>query len=125
MKIVDTNFLVRLFTGRPVVQRQHVKEVLLSAKNRSITLPTYVISELVYVLSFHRDLNYPRLIIARGIKEILDHPAWDYDRDLQQAALEIYETSTLDYVDCLVLAEYQLGRAAAVLSFDKKLLKLL
>lgn len=123
VKVVDTNYLVRLFTGQPAAQRSEVLSTMKQAQNGSILLPDYVLSELIYVLEFHDSLRFTRRDIVSGIHKVLDHPAWRYDKPLHQAALAIYATEKLDYVDCLVAAEQQLARAQAILSFDKQLLK--
>ncbi len=125
MTIVDTNYLVRLFTKTPPNMAKQVVAELESAQPDSIYLPDYVLSELMYVLAFHHQLSYARDQIFEGIRLILTHPSWRYDRLLHDKALDIYDSTKLDYVDCLVIAEYKLNRATKVMSFDKQLLKTL
>lgn len=125
MTIVDTNYLVRLFTRIPAAQaKQAVRELEASEPDR-IYLPDYVISELVYVLQFHTQLAYSRSQIAKGVRLILEHPAWRCDRQLHTEALSFFESVKLDYVDCLVATEYKLQRVNQVMSFDRRLQKCL
>ncbi len=88
-----------------------------------ILLPDFVISELIYVLEFHKELSYKRSDIIEGIRLILSHPAWKVDNELHSFSLTIYETSKLDYVDCLIIALYKLNRVDNVFTFDKEVLK--
>jgi predicted nucleic-acid-binding protein len=123
MKIVDTNYLVRLFTGAPTHLAQQAVADLHDSSPGNVRLPDYVISELLYVLQFHEQFDYTIHEIAEGVRTILSHAAWQCDRELHEAALRIYTSAKLDYVDCLIVAEAKLGRARTVLSFDKRLLK--
>lgn len=123
MNIVDTNYLVRLFTRSPEHLARQAVVNLQAAQPESIFLRDYVTSELVYVLEFHTQLAYTRSQITEGLLLILSHASLLCDRPLHRAALKIYEKSKFDYVDCLVIAEHHLKRAAKVLSFDKQLLK--
>ncbi len=121
MTIVDTNYLVRLFTRTPVKQAEQVLLDLQASEPHDILLQDYVLSELVYVLQFHSQLAYSRQQIAEGLQLILSHPAWRCDQELHQQALEMFATTKFDYVDCLVASEYKLGRIEKVFTFDKKL----
>ncbi len=123
MKTVDTNYLVRLFTNQPKdLAATAVLDLEQSAPNE-VLLPDFVVSELIYVLEFHKELAYSRPEIVEGVRIILSHPAWYTDQELHYKALAIYENHKLDYVDCLVIALYNLKRAADVLTFDKEVVK--
>ena len=116
MTIVDTNYLVRLFTNRPKNLANQAIDDLRISEAKSVYLRDYVVSELVYVLEFHAELAYGRRRIAQGLRLILSHPAWVCDHKLHDAALTKYEATKFDYVDCLVIAESQLARATMVLT---------
>jgi predicted nucleic acid-binding protein len=124
MKTADTNYLVRLFTNQPVEMAHKALEDLEKSEPTSILLPDFVISELIYVLEFHKELSYNRTQIIEGVRLILSHPAWHLDSDLHNLSLTVYENSSkLDYVDCLVIALYRLKRVKEVLTFDKEIRK--
>lgn len=126
MTIADTNYLVRLFTHKPALQARQALHDLKNSIPESVYLRDYVVSELVYVLEFHTQLAYTRSQITKGTQLILSHPAWRCDRELHSEALGIFEgEKKLDYVDCLVAAEHNLGRADKTWTFDKELKKYL
>jgi predicted nucleic-acid-binding protein len=124
MKTIDTNYLVRLFTNQPADMATKALRDLEKSEPRGILLPDFVISELVYVLEFHKELSYRRTDIVEGLRLILSHPAWQMDSTLHELSLAIYESNPkLDYVDCLVVALQKLNRATDVLTFDKEVIK--
>ncbi|MGI9027272.1 MAG: PIN domain-containing protein [Candidatus Saccharimonadales bacterium] len=123
MIVVDTNYLVRLFTNQPKQQTQTAIMDLARCEPGQVILPDFVVSELFYVLQFHDKLTYSRHEIIEGLRLILDHPAWKLDHELHQAAIQIYEDTKLDYVDCLVRALYDLKRVQHVFTFDKAMKK--
>jgi predicted nucleic-acid-binding protein len=102
--------------------RQAVQD-LENSEPGGILLPDFVVSELIYVLEFHKELSYKRPDIVEGVRLILSHPAWDVDDKLHSLALTTYETSELDYVDCMMIALYKLNRVDQVLTFDKEVRK--
>jgi len=123
MKTVDTNYLVRLFTNQPKDMAHQAVQDLEQCEPREVLLPDFVISELIYVLEFHKELSYKRSDTVEGTRLILSHPAWKLDSELHSLSLTIYETSKLDYVDCLVIVMYKLKRVDDVFTFDKEVLK--
>lgn len=124
MKTVDTNYLVRLFTNQPKDMAVKALTDLEHSEPQDILLPDFVVSELIYVLEFHKELSFKRSDIVEGIRLILSHPAWRVDVELHKIAIAIYEVSPkLDYVDCQLLALHQLKRVEVVLTFDREVLK--
>lgn len=120
MKTVDTNYLVRLFTNQPKDMALQAVQDLEQCEPGEILLPDFVVSELIYVLEFHKELAFKRSDILEGIRLILSHPAWQVDDKLHSLALTIHETSSLDYVDCLIIALSKLRRVDQVFTFDKE-----
>ncbi len=110
MKIVDTNYLVRLYTGLPESQVVKVSADLFTSTPKTIVVPDYVISELIYVLQFHTSIQNNRRQIVDGVSRILEHSAWKYDKELHAHALKLFVNTKIDYVDCLVIAEHKLRR---------------
>lgn len=124
MKTIDTNYLVRLFINQPAEMAHKVLEDLEKSQPKSILLPDFVISELIYVLEFHKELTYKRTEIVEGVRLILSHPVWQVNSELHGFSLKTYEANAkLDYVDCLVIALHKLKRVKDVLTFDKEVRK--
>jgi predicted nucleic-acid-binding protein len=123
MKTVDTNYLVRLFTRQPEAMADKVIQDLKESMSGDLLLSDFVISELMYVLQFNRDLSYKRADIVQGVRLILSHPAWKFEDKLHELALIVYEESDLDYVDCLVIAQLKLKYVSGILTFDKGIKK--
>lgn len=73
MKILDTNILVRYFTGEPEDQAQRATTFLSSAAPRDLLLVDLVAAELVFVLqSVYRQ---PRAAVTRLLLAVLALPA--------------------------------------------------
>lgn len=121
MKSVDANYIIRIVTNDYPKLAREAWTALHAAPPRSVALADYVISEAIYVLEFHDGYDFSRQQIAEGMRLALELESLVCDTALHDAALAVYETSRFDYVDCLLIAEVQLKRRAAVLSFDKKL----
>ena len=80
-----------------------------------------VLAECVYVLS--GVYGVPRSRVAESLGLLLDDVACQR-RGIALAALGLWSGSRFDFVDCVLAAEHaELGRD--VLTFDKKLLRLL
>ena len=124
MKTIDTNYLVRLFTNQPNEMARKALIDLENSEQGEIFLPDFVVSELIYVLEFHKELSYKRAEIIEGVSLILSHPAWRVDIELHNLALKMYsDNSKLDYVDCLIIGLYKLKRVKGVFTFDKQVRK--
>ena len=74
---------------------------------------------MIYVLEkfykFKREIIFDKLYKLIGLKNI-----FNYDKQFLLKALEIYGTSNLDFVDCLLCAFSEIDD---IVTFDKKLLK--
>ena len=120
---VDTNVLVRIITNDQVVVVGELVQEILKAPESSLFIDTAVVAEVVYVLSSTQLYGYSRQDVARSIIDVCEIKQFTLDRKLIEQALSTFSNTKLDFVDCLVLAHQQLGRAQAVLTRDKKLLR--
>lgn len=120
MVLFDTNAILRYLL-------QDNREMADSVESRlaaeACYLPVEVVAEVVYVLS--GVYRVERKMIARTLSALaaLEHMHLAHDGVVHHA-LGAYAASTLDFVDCL-LAGYAKVEDYEVVTFDKKLLKLL
>ncbi len=114
--LLDTNVLVRHFTGDPPAQARRATAFLTDADD--LVLTDVVIAETAYMLeSFYRA---PREIVATHLRAAVDFPAIDVDDpDVVHRTLELYELG-LHFAEAYVAARAEeSGRAVA--SFDRSL----
>lgn len=119
---IDTNLLVRLITY-DVPELAHKAEALIDPLgDEMIELPLYVLAEVVYVLAYNPQYCYSRSQINQSLFKVLEIPQFRLNRNVAQQALNIFNLTKLDFVDCLLMAEtYHGGRQ--LMTFDKVLLK--
>ena len=113
---IDANIVLRFFIKDILDQALQAKRIL---ENENVFLANEVIAEIIYVLEKvykkeRNDIYYAlyKLIIQRNI--------FNFDKQFVLKALEIYNSSNLDFVDCLLCAYSEVDE---IKTFDKKLLK--
>ena len=94
-------------------------ERYLEEGNVSVTIE--VLAEVVYVLKGVYGLK--RNAVSDILQNFLELVFCD-DADVVKMAAEIYSAQNLDFVDCVLYA-YHVVRGAEIVTFDKKLIKLL
>lgn len=116
MKILDANYILRYLLED--IPDMYVKARLSIEKGDCAVCPE-VIAEVVYVLKSVYKVE--RSEIAKAIICLLD----EVDCDKKEAlltCLALYSSSSLDFVDCLLIA-YNKCYEYEILTFDKKMLK--
>jgi len=120
MQIVDANIVLRYILG------DHAE---LSPKARSIideqivVVPLEVLCEVVHVLSRVYEVN--RKDIGSELRVFMENTRCELPhRGVVLKGLELFAENNLDFVDCL-LAGYGSVEEAVILTFDRKLQKLL
>ena len=100
--LLDTNVLVRHFTGSPLDQGDRATAFLRTAAPRELILVDLVAAEFVFVLqSVYRQ---PRRIIARLLRAVLALPAVRCDHaGLLHQTIEFYEAGH-DFTDAYLIA---------------------
>ncbi len=115
--LLDANTVLRYLLEDNDEQADEVCQAV--ASGTEVTLE--VLAECVYVLS--GVYGVPRSRVAESLGLLLDDVACQR-RGIALAALGLWSGSRFDFVDCVLAAEHaELGRD--VLTFDKKLLRLL
>ena len=115
MQLIDANVILRYLLNDNRDMSQKAREVVSSG---AYTKPE-IIAEVVYVLS--GVYQAARSDIQAYVKEMLRFIRCT-ERDAVVYAMDVYASTSLDFVDCLLVA-YQALNEEAVFTFDKKLLK--
>lgn len=114
MVYLDTSALIRFFTNDEPQKALQVKKLL--EKEKKIYISEVVFPELEYVLAGVYQSSRVKIITVFNFlasrKNIKLNPNI-------QKAIEIFETTTLDMANCLIVSGSLKGKLA---SFDKKLL---
>lgn len=115
--LLDTNVLVRHFTGLPRGQAQRATALLESAPR--LWLVDVVVAEVVYVLqSVYR---VPRDEIGMLLRAVIAHPTVSVaDARVLLRSLELFVKERLDYAEAYLAALAE-STGAAVASFDRSL----
>ncbi|MBW3665483.1 MAG: type II toxin-antitoxin system VapC family toxin [Actinobacteria bacterium] len=113
---LDTNILVRHFTGDPPAQARRATSLLAAATDLHLT--DVVAAETVYVLeSFY---EVPPADTARLLRSAVAFEAVTVDdEDRLLRALEIYELHAIDFTDCYLAACAEIDGQGLVASFDR------
>ena len=115
---LDTNILVRHFTGDPPDQARRATSLLGSATDLRLT--DVVAAEAVYVLeSFYQQQPADIAMLLRSAIAFETIAVDDEDRLLR--ALELYELHAIDFTDCYLAACAELDGSSQVASFDRDL----
>ena len=113
---LDTNVLIRHFTGDPPDLAARATAALASADE--LLLADLVVAECVYVLeSFY---EVPRDRVAELMRAAIGLPSIrTVDAPSLLRALEIYEVDRLDFAEAYLVAQAEATGVKTVLSFDK------
>ena len=115
---LDTNVLVRYFTGDPPEQARRAAAYL--ARADELLVPDLVVAELVYVLESFYEVKRAR--VAELLRAVLTFPAVVVvDAALLLRALEVYEVERLDFADAYLVASAEASGVGAIASFDRSI----
>lgn len=116
LPLADTNVLLRYLLNDDEVQSPQAKK----AVDSGCEVTVEVLFEVVHVLHGHYEV--PRATVAAALDSLLADVSCDR-ADVIRRACEIYAQRSLDFVDCILVAEHEVcGREA--ISFDKKVRRL-
>ncbi len=116
---MDTNVLIRYFTGEPRDQFERAKAAMIAAveAHESLFVHPAVVAEMVFVLGGPR-LGIPREGQVRALKALLDLPVEVAERTAIEQATEWYAAGLAGWLDCFLAALTRNQAGAKVLSFD-------
>ena len=116
-KLIDANVILRYLLGDHPQMSEEAKNVI---RNGAFTLPE-VLAEVIYVLKGVYQVG--RIEIAKTLIEFLDEITVDNQESMCEA-LSLFSETSLDFVDCVLIARHRILNEDVV-SFDKKLNKML
>ena len=116
-KLIDANVILRYLLGDHPQMSEKARQVI---EDGAFTLPE-VIAEVVYVLKGVYKIE--RDEIGRTLIEFLEEVAVE-NQDVVFEALSLYSETSLDFVDCILIARHRV-LGDEIVSFDKKLNKML
>lgn len=115
MQLIDTNVILRFVLNDNAEMSKRAAEVIVSG---AYTKPE-VIAEVVYVLKSVYSTPKDKIkSIVRGLSGIIRIE----NSDCVIYAIDLFSNTSLDFVDCLLVAYHSLN-GEAVFTFDKKLNK--
>ena len=117
MVVLDTNTLILLFSQKNHRQAALVKDLVESKV--LLYIPDVVLAETDYILG--KKYYRTRQEIRKVFQFLLERPNMRLNTYISQAA-HIYQTTTLEMADCLVIAQAQ-AQSASLATFDKKMLE--
>ncbi len=116
-KLIDANVILRYLLGDHQEMSEKARDTI---EQGAFTLPE-VMAEVVYVLTGVYKIS--RQEIAKTLIEFLDEIFMEHKEVLCEALL-IFADTSLDFVDCILIARYRIY-GEDVFSFDRKLNKML
>jgi len=119
---LDTNVFIRHLTQDEPQMAQQARSLFKQLETGQATATTCegVIVEAVQVLSSRALYNLPRPQIRQHLGNLLSLKGLHLPRKrVYLRALDLYATSSLDFVDALIVAHMERDRATAVISFDR------
>ena len=118
MVLFDTNAILRYVLQDNQEMADRVEQQL---SNDVCYIPVEVVAEIVYVLL--KVYNVERKVIAQTVMDISETDNIRIaQKDVVCHALKVFASSTLDFVDCLLIG-YAKEKHYSVFTFDKKLQK--
>ena len=122
--IIDTNFILRYLLADNKHQYNKAKSVFDKIREGKATayLEQSVFVEVIFVLSSFYET--PKDIIIETMYSILSYKGIETEKELLKKTLEIFKENNMHIVDSIIASRCHIKKLP-VLSFDKKLEKLL
>ena len=115
---LDTNVLVRHFTGDPPDLAGWATRFLADAEE--LLVPDLIVAEVVYVLESFYEVERPR--VAELVRAVVAFPAVTVvDEDLLLRAIEVYEVDGLDLTEAYLVAAAERSGINTIAFFDRSI----
>lgn len=115
---VDTNILIRHLTGDPPDTASRATAFLAEAEE--LLLPDMIVAEIVYVLESFYELSAGD--VARAVRSVIAYPPIKIlDAALLLRALEVYETTRIDFAEAYLVASAETAGITDIVSFDRSI----
>ncbi|MBF0410487.1 MAG: PIN domain-containing protein [Candidatus Riflebacteria bacterium] len=118
---VDTNLFIRYLTNDDKVKADKVEKLLELASSGKILLVTteMVIAEIVWVLESGYSMKAKEIApLIRGI--LVTKGLEVYNRDYIIRAVELYESTHIDFIDGYIVAVMEKHEISDLFSYDRK-----
>lgn len=119
---LDANIFLRYLTQDNPDQGQRAYAILQQVENGTLQVMTSeaVITEVVHVLSSKALYNVPRPVIRTRLAAVITLKGLRLrHKRMYLRALDIYEGTTIDFVDALSVALMERAKITTILSFDR------
>lgn len=121
---VDTNVFIRMLIGDDPVKAERCFQLFQHVQRGETILHTSeaIIAEVAYVLASRATYRFPRDAVVAALRPLLGLPGLRLDdKDAIFGALGLWETSNLDFEDCLAVAQMQKLGLERIFSYDRGL----
>lgn len=118
---VDANIVLRMLLGDPEDQSRQAEALFAQAAEgkHMLFIHPAVLAEVIYVLLSPRQAGKARGDIASALRQMSALPGVEMGDSKQMlAGLNLFESTDLDWVDCLLLGY---GTVGEVVSFDRQM----
>jgi predicted nucleic-acid-binding protein len=123
-EFVDANIFLRYLTQDDATKARNARILFERAERGEFDLRTSeaIVAEVVFVLSSKALYRRSRYDIARALKALFARSAieLDHQRSVIQA-LDLYETTRLDFEDCLAISHATRDTDGRIFSYDRGL----
>lgn len=122
-QIVDSNVILRFILKDNIEQWQMAHDWFDDAKPKSIWLTDAVFLEVAFVLQSVYRAQRSELIDF--LSAMLEYQCFEFDKHFLPDTLEFFSSTNLSMLDCYLVALYRQNQCQGVLTFDKKLQRVL
>ena len=124
-RALDTNVLVRLLTQDDPSQFARSHRLLRSAAHRGerLFISDIVIAELIWTLK--SSYRFKRDALINSLHFLVNHSTFQLQSESAlREAIQIFESASLEFSDCLIFAVSRLQGCNFLVTFDKRLASL-
>jgi predicted nucleic-acid-binding protein len=116
---LDSNVLLRVFVDdTPIEQSLSARSLVSSVGRNGVRVCLVVLVETIWTM--RRTFGFGRAAITDFIVELLDRPEFEIeDRDLVEAALEMFIFRRVDFADCLIAVTNARAACQTTYTFDE------
>ncbi len=122
MRFVDTNVFLRLLTNDDAAKAEQARlffKNLESGQGEACT-NSAVLAEIVYVLTSPAIYGLSREDVANRFRLILQLKGLQIpNRKMHQHAIDVFESTRLDFADCLIAADMKRQGITEIVSYDR------
>ena len=120
--VIDTDIIIRLVSGDDLVRQVAARDLFARIERGEETTqaPVTVIADAVFVLASPQLYALPRGEVAERLRALVRLPGFRVrDRRVVLRALDVYESTRLDFGDAMIVASAVASGSHAVYSYDR------